>query len=264
MNSTGLLGAAVANNASWCDAVCRAHGHPGTFSSRLWTSTAHRLRLYPHAITLHPETGAPEVLAAAAAARPFAVKDSFARIDLAPAGFRVLAEASWIARDGAPAGPDGGLSWDAVTSPGDLGGWEAAWAADGSSSSDGPVFRPGLLADPRCTVLACRQEDAIIGGAVVYAAEGTAGISNLFSTGLPLARLWAGIWPAVARLHPHLPAVGYEESTGLEAARQAGFRALGTLRIWIRPSPSPAAASESQRSTGSRRKPGPGLRPGGQ
>lgn len=235
MRSTGLLGAAVVNNASWCDAVCRAHGYPGTFSSRLWTSTAHCLRLYPHAITLHPETAAPEVLAAAATARPFAVKDSFARLDLAPAGFRLLAEASWIARDGAPAEPDGGLSWETVTSPGELGDWEAAWAAGGSD--DGPVFRPGLLSDPRCTVLACREEDAIIAGAVVYAAERAAGISNLFTAGLPLARLWADIQPAVARLHPHLPAVGYEEGASLEAARQAGFRTLGTLRIWIRPSP---------------------------
>jgi hypothetical protein len=224
----------------------------------LWTSTAHRLRLYPHAITLHPETAAPEVLAAAATARPFAVKDSFARLDLAPAGFRLLTEASWIARDGAP---DGSLSWDTVTSPGELGDWEAARAAGGSD--DGPVFRPGLLADPRCTVLACREEDAIIAGAVVYAAGGAAGISNLFSTGLPLARLWAGIQPAVARLHPHLPAVGYEEGASLEAARQAGFHTLGTLRIWIRAS-APAAANDSQHSTGSRRKPRLGLRPGEQ
>jgi hypothetical protein len=41
-----LLDAAVANNASWCDAVCRSHGYPGTFSSRLWASTRHRLRFY--------------------------------------------------------------------------------------------------------------------------------------------------------------------------------------------------------------------------
>jgi hypothetical protein len=185
MHSTRLLGAAVVNNASWCDAVCRAHGYPGTFSSRLWTSTAHRLRLYPHAITLHPETAAPEVLAVAATARPFAVKDSFARLDLAPAGFRLLTEASWIARDGAP---DGSLSWDTVTSPGELGDWEAARAAGGSD--DGPVFRPGLLADPRCTVLACREEDAIIAGAVVYAAGGAAGFP------------WPGYGPASSRPWP--------------------------------------------------------------
>ena len=238
MHSMGLLGAAVANNASWCDAVCRSHGYPGAFSSRLWSSTRHRLRFYPNAITLRPEVTAPEVLAAAAPSQPFAVKDSFARLDLAPAGFRLLAEASWIVGDGGPDGPpDDGLSWDKVTSAGELSDWETAWA--GGGSDDGPVFRPGLLSDPRCAILACRQGDAIIAGAVVYAAGRAAGISNLFSTGLPPDRLWASIQPAVARLHPHLPVVGYEEGASLEAARQAGFRIQGTLRIWARPSPAP-------------------------
>jgi hypothetical protein len=39
--STGLLGGAVASNASWCDAVCQAYGYPGTFSLQLWTNTGH-------------------------------------------------------------------------------------------------------------------------------------------------------------------------------------------------------------------------------
>ena len=237
MQGMGLLGAAVANNASWCDAVCRGQGYPGTFSSRLWSSTRHRLRFYPNAITLRPEVTAPEVLAAAAPCQPFAVKDSFARLDLAPAGFRLLAEASWIVRDGGPDGPpDDGLCWDKVTSPGELADWETAWAG---GSGDGPVFRPGLLSDPRCAILACRQEDTIIAGAIVYAAGRAAGISNLFGTGLPPDRLWASIQQAVAGVQPHLPVVGYEEGASLEAARQAGFRVLGPLRVWVRPSPAP-------------------------
>jgi hypothetical protein len=246
----GLLGAAVANNAFWCDAVCRSHGYPGTFTSRLWASTRHRLRFYPNAITLHPEVTEPEILAAATPSGPFAVKDSFARLDLAPAGFRLLAEASWIAGDEGPdEPPDSGLSWDKVTSPGELGDWESAWAG---GSGDGPVFRPGLLSDPRCAVLACRRGDtviagAVIAGAVIYAAGGAAGISNLFSTELPLDRLWAGIQPAVAGLWPYLPVVGYEAGASLEAARQAGFHAMDTLRIWARPSPAPQPAPSFSR-----------------
>jgi len=236
MHSIGLLDAAVANNASWCDAVCRSHGHPGVFGSRLWSSPRHRLRFYPNAITLRPEVTVPEVLAAAAPSQPFAVKDSFARLDLAPAGFRLLAEASWIVRDRAPGGqPDDGLSWDKITSPGELRAWETAWAGGGHGDG-GAVFQPGLLSDQRCDVLACRRDGAIVAGAIVYAANRAAGISNLFSTGLPLDRVWASIQQAVAGLRPHLPAVGYEEGASLEAARQAGFRVLGTLRVWTRPS----------------------------
>lgn len=140
VDGMGLLGAAVANNASWCDAVCRSHGFPGTFGPRLWRSTRHRLRLYPNAITLRPEVTAPEVLPAVSASQPCGVKDSFARLDLAPAGFRLTAEGNWIVSDDGPdAPPDDSLSWDKVTRPGELSAWETAWADGGSG--DGPVFR---------------------------------------------------------------------------------------------------------------------------
>ena len=241
MDDAGLLDAAVANNAAWCDAACRSHGHPGTFGSRVWASPGHRLRFYPNAVTLDPGVTEAEVLAAGAGAAPsgpFAVKDSFARLDLAPAGFRLLAAASWIGADGAPGGPpEAGRAWEKVTSPGELRAWEAAWDGGSGDDDDGPVFRPGLLADPRCAVLARRRDGTVIAGAIAYSAGGGAGISNLFGTGPASGRLWDGLRQAVAGQWPGLPAVGYEEGDSLEAARQGGFRALGPLRIWVRPSP---------------------------
>jgi len=234
MDSTELADAAVANNASWCDAVCRSHGYPGTFGPRVWSSPLHRLRYYPHAISLRPEVTEAEVLADAAPSQPFAVKDSFARLDLAPAGLRLLVEANWIGRagDGPGEAPDDdGLSWRAVTSPGELSDWETAWA-DGDDG-DGPVFRPELLSDPRCAVLACRKGDEIVAGAIGYTADGAVGISNLFSAGLPLDRTWVGARAAMTRLHPDLPLVGWEAGEDLAAAQQAGFRVLGALRVWV-------------------------------
>lgn len=56
----------------------------------------------------------------------------------------------------------------------------------------------------------------------------------MFGTGLPPDRLWAGIRRAGAELYPHLPIVGYEQGASLAAARAAGFRVLGALRIWTR------------------------------
>jgi hypothetical protein len=53
-----LLGAAVANNASWCDAVCRSHSYPGTSGARVWISARHDLEFYPNAITLAPDATA--------------------------------------------------------------------------------------------------------------------------------------------------------------------------------------------------------------
>jgi prevent-host-death family protein len=79
----------------------------------------------------------------------YAVKDSFARLDLVPDGFKLLFEAQWIARAPAAAesGPPG-LSWGRVTDARELGRWEAAWAQ--GDTAGGPLFRPGLLTNPRC------------------------------------------------------------------------------------------------------------------
>jgi hypothetical protein len=151
---------------------------------------------------------APEVLAAAPASGPFAIKDSFARLDLEPSGFQLLARASWIASAVARS-PDDGLSWDTVTTPGELAAWETAWS-DGDSD-DGPLFQPDLLSDPSCVILACRPRGTIIAGGIAFAADGVAGISNVFSAGLTAGRLWASIVPAVAALRPDIPVVGYED-----------------------------------------------------
>ena len=61
----------------------------------------------------------------------------------------------------------------------------------------------------------------------------------MFTSGISLKELWAGIQPAKARLWPHLPAVGYEDGTSLEAARQAGFHALGSFASGYGSSPHP-------------------------
>ena len=228
-----LLDAAVANNALWCDAVCRSHGYPGVFSARLWISAHHDLEFYPNVITLRPEVTAAETALARDRSGRYAVKDSFARLDLAAEGLTMLFEAEWIARAPAPAGPgEPGLSWDTVTDAGELGRWETAWAR--GDSPPGPLFRPELLADPRCAILACRRDGDLVAGIIACTAAGVTGISNLFGAGLPAGQLWASALHAVAALRPHLPIVGYEHGTGLASARRAGCQALGPLRVWTR------------------------------
>ena len=133
---------------------------PGVFSARLWVSARHDLEFYPNAISLCPDVTAPEAVAARELPRRYAVKDSFARLDLAAEGLTLVFEAEWIACSPPPAGPgDPGLCWDAVTGARELSGWERAWAQ--RDSADQPLFRPELLADPRCAVLACRRDDTL-------------------------------------------------------------------------------------------------------
>jgi hypothetical protein len=229
-----LLGAAVANNASWCDAVCRSHSYPGTFGARVWTSARHDLEFYPNAITLSPDATAADTHADRDLSRRYAVKDSFARLDLAPAGLDLLFEAEWAAAPAVPDGPgEPGLSWDAITDDRGLARWETAWAQGGSSTRR--LFRPQLLADPRCAILACRRDGDLVAGVIAYTAAGVTGISNLFGAELPAGQLRASAWHAVTALRPGRPAVGYERGPDLAAARRAGWQSLGRLRVWERP-----------------------------
>lgn len=238
MGAEALLHAAVTNNARWCDAVCRSHGYPGEFSDRVWISPRHCLPFYPNAITLGPDVTAVEATAGQDPSRPYSVKDSFARLDPAPGGLTPLFDADWIAFVPAPGGPlsGGDLSWDAVTDPGELARWEAAWA-DGADVTG--LFRPELLADPACAILACRRDGALVGGATTYTTDGVTGILNVFKSGIAGGPLWAGAVRAVAALRPGLPIVGYERGEDLAAARRAGFRVLGPLRVWARGSAVP-------------------------
>lgn len=234
-----LLGVAVINNALWCDAVCRSHGHPGAFSARLWINADHGLDLYPNAITLCPDVAAAEIAPVPDLSRRYAVKDSFAVLDLVPDGFKVLSGAEWIARTPEPARPrQPGMSWRTVTGAGELGQWEAAWAH--GNTAGGQLFRPALLTDPRCAILACRRDGDLIAGIIAYTAAGVTGISNLFGPMAGAGQLWASALQAVAALRPHLPIVGYEHGTDLAAARQAGYQTLGPLRVWAR-DPAPAS-----------------------
>jgi hypothetical protein len=238
MGAEPPLHAAVINNARWCDAVCRSHGYPGEFTGRLWISAGHALPFYPNAITLSPDVTAAEATAGQDPSRPFAIKDSFARLDLAPEGLTPLFDAEWIALRPAPGGQAAGddLSWDAVTNPGELARWEAAWADGGDATG---LFRPALLDEPDCAILACRRDGALAGGVIAYTTNGVTGISNVFKSRFADGPLWISAVRAVAALRPGLPVVGYERGEDLAAARRAGFRVLGPLRIWARGSAVP-------------------------
>ena len=145
-----------------------------------------------------------------------------------------LFEAEWIVLEALPDRND--LSWDTVTDPGGLATWEAAWAGGGEVTG---LFRPALLADPDCAILACHRDGALVGGVIAYTSDGVTGISNVFKSGNAGAPLWPSAVRAAAALRPGLPVVGYERGEDLAAARRAGVRVLGPLRVWTRGSAVP-------------------------
>lgn len=224
--------AAARNNAEWCNAVCRSHGIPGEFGERAWTSARHTPQFYPDAVTLTATASALDVLAQIDTAAPgCSVKDSFARLDLAAAGFDVLLDAWWIHR---PAerpipSPPRHVRWTPVRDPGALLAWETAWC--GGDVPTG-LFLPELLINKTVVVLAGHIGAQIAAGAVANRSVSVIGISNLFASDGHLDGAWAGSLAAVAQHFPNLPIVGYEHGEALDAAVRHGCTPTGPLRIW--------------------------------
>ena len=162
------LSAAVHNNAAWCDAVCRALGGDTTRVDGLWVNRSPSPPFYPNAVTLEPFDTAAQLsrlhsMLDSVLPRPWAVKDSYQRLDLVPLGFEVLFEAEWI---GLPADhelPDPAISgpaWATVRSDADLLAWERALhggSTAAASAGVARVFDPALLDDPDIRFLAGTQ-----------------------------------------------------------------------------------------------------------
>jgi hypothetical protein len=74
-----------------------------------------------------------------------------------------------------------------LTTAGWLGGrWHGPRAAAlAAGCSCRRLFRPQLLADPRCAILACHRDGDLVAGVIAYTAAGVTSISNLFGTKLP-------------------------------------------------------------------------------
>ncbi|MFF5424534.1 MULTISPECIES: hypothetical protein [unclassified Streptomyces] len=226
-----LLDHAVRDNADWCHTLCRAHGLPGVFGPRAWTSPRRTPPYYPDAVTLTPDATAADVLTGIDRTAPGAsVKDSHARLDLGPEGFRLLFEASWIHRPAGPPRTPAPAGWRPVHGPRELAAWATAWS--GGDAGEAALFPDALLADPDTALVAGHDEDGrVVAGAVLTARARVTGVSNLFATdGTDPADAWAG---ALALADPALPVVGYESGDDLTAARAAGFTELGPLRIWL-------------------------------
>jgi hypothetical protein len=217
---------AARENADWCAVVCRTHGIAGARDELAWYAPARTPLYYPDAVTLRPAATPDDVLPFVDAGPGCSVKDSFAVLDLAPHGFEVVVEGSWVHLD-PPDVARAPVPWWTVSSTEDLPGWLAAWAGPDADPRVLDVLRPALLDEPSVTLLAVPG-----GGAVLHRTEDAVGVSNVF--GDP-ARVWPAVLHAASDGAPGLPLVGWVSGDGLTAARAAGLTPVGPMRVWSRP-----------------------------
>lgn len=227
-----LVQTAARNNAEWCAAMSRSHDVTSEFGAQAWAASARTPLYYPDAVTLVPDADPAALAERIDTTVPGAsVKDSFADLDLAKAGFQVLFEAQWIHRPASAPAIASDLAWDVAGDPDALRAWALAWDG-GDGHAD--LFRPELLHAPETFVLAGRSPDGqVIAGAAASRSGQAVGISNVFALDSGPDAAWPVVLGAVHWLFPTLPVVGYEHGEDLAAAVRHGFEPVGPLRIWL-------------------------------
>lgn len=241
MRAVAAIADAARNNAIWCDAVARSHDAAGTFSDDLWCSERELPPFYPNLITLAADGEAAQrervtALLERGPPLPWAVKDSFARLDLTALGFDCLFEARWIVLPPGqrPVSPEGSpIRWHRVAAVAQLAAWEAAWRRD-LPAGTAAIFPFALLQDPAISFLAGAEADRIVAGCILNIAAGAIGLSNLFGPVALTRTVWVDCRNQARTLAPDLPIVGYEQGEALTDALAAGFRELGPLRVWLK------------------------------
>jgi hypothetical protein len=131
-----LIRVAALSHAEWCDEFCRTHGIVGHFRAGYWFSPVRTPRYYPDAVTLLPEITVEQVLSGIDSSNGCSVKESYAGLDVAAAGFRPLFRAHWLAREPAGSRARSSRGWSVLTDHG------ATWRVGGSL---GRVGRQGGL-----------------------------------------------------------------------------------------------------------------------
>jgi hypothetical protein len=236
-----LIRRAALNNARWCDAVCRAHGAAGDFRADMWLNRREVPRLYPNVVTLNEDVdeqlrGIEDLERALPSG--WAVKDSFATLDLTALGFRVLFEAHWIVRSESAPLPDAtleGVRWATITTAHDLTRWERAWrAAPGNQipEKDAAIFGPALLIEHEVVVIAAYQDGEIVAGFIANRSDGLVGFTNMFLPARKAGVFAAGCVAAISTAFPGMPIMAYAPKPA--ASRALGFEAIGPLRICSR------------------------------
>lgn len=220
------LRAAVDASVRWYDDVFALHGVSAGVADGLWVALGPPPAWHSAVKTLEPDVDVGAVLRAMETHEHGSVADSFGTLDLAPQGFDLLIDATWVHRQPAPA--PGGLppGWSLVTDPGLLEVWN-------EHNETTAVLLPPLLDHPHFTFLARHEADLLTAGAVLHVAGPAVVISNGWS--IPARVLDLGeVVACVDALHPGLPAIDYAWDEDLAALRDLGFTPVGPQRVWIR------------------------------
>ncbi len=235
---TDEVAAAVGNNASWCNMICRLHGIATEYSPSYWSAADPPPTFYPSAVTLRPDLDGRQIDIMLAHSAVGAVKDSYADLDLTSRGYEMLFSAQWMLCHPPQAEYTLPASSTVLESNDELEEWSLVHGAPG-------VPGESLLREPSVRLLAVRKGGRIVAGAVAHRSADVVGLSNVFGrNGACSAVRWVELTQIASVCFPGVPIVGYERGDAQAAAASAGFAPIAPLRVWR---PLPAVTVEPSR-----------------
>ena len=249
MDAARRVERAAHNNSKWCDAVCRAHAVGGEFHEQYWINHCvvppHISKLVTLAGPEHAnaQVSAIQSLIAGEPECYFSVKDAFQCLDLAPLGFEILFEATWLYwTPGTPLPIDAAetLEWSVVAGADELAAWEQAWrgASAKVGALDEPrIFTPSMLQEPGLHFLVGKRGDEVVASGALNRTGDVVGLCNVFTGVAGVGPLFPGCVRVAQQLYPDIPIVGYGRGSALVAAEKAGFAEVHPLTVWIRSRP---------------------------
>lgn len=220
----------VANNAAWIHEASSALGIKGEFTPSLWQNFHDMPPIFPNADTLGgteaEQLSAIQALVDKRSGKIVAVKDAWARLDLAPLGFEPLFEATWLYREAVLIEKVAGIHVERVSTPEAL--RDFAIGCNGEELAD--VYSPALLRPDIVWILA-KEGETILGGITAFASNGLNGLNNLFAADKTIenALIREGI-----NAFPDLPACDYTGEENTSVYLDLGFERVGKLRVWLR------------------------------
>ncbi|KRE36365.1 hypothetical protein [Paenibacillus sp. Soil724D2] len=215
---------AVLNNILWCGIVCDLHGLTQTSNEYVWGLLSKAPEFYPDIITTSKHATNEEVKDFAGKREVFSIKDSFAKLDMVPFGFKILFEAKWIYHAPITDVDFVQEEWTVVTTEKDLAKWVLA-------SGLQKVIKSDLLKHKDVKIF-MRELNGELSGFITNSSANAVGISNVFSNSNKSE--WSDIVKIVSSYFPGIPIVGYENGDSLTSALLSGWTSLGPLRVWIK------------------------------
>ncbi len=217
---------AVLNNIAWCEIVCETLHKEYTSNGQVWRLLSEAPPFYPDIITSTKKVTTSEVVDFMGDREILSIKDSYANLELQPAGFNRLFQAEWIFHPSVATPEPVDAYWRVIEKEEDFKKWTSAHGSE-------QVMKNTLLGRNDVKIFIHENEDGI-SGFIANSGADAVGISNVFSNGYTEGDLWSDIVHLVSTVFADLPMVGYETGDDLIAARSSGWKTLGPLNVWVK------------------------------